>query len=227
MGLGSFIVVSLEQARELASEYRKLRRQGVDPIEAHRAAKMQAALGAAKSITFRQCAEGYIKAHRAGWRNAKHAQRWENTIAAYAEPIIGALPVQAIDTALVCKVLEPIWTTKPEMASRVRGRIENILDWAKVRKYRDGENPARWRGHLDKLLPKPSAVKKLKGIRHHPALPYAEIPAFITELCTRQGAAARALEFAILTAGRSAETLGAKWDEFDLKGAVGPCQPHA
>jgi integrase len=134
--------------------------------------------------------------------------------------VSGTLPVQAIDTALVLKVLEPIWATKPEMGSRVRGRIESILDWAKVREYRDGENPARWRGHLDKLLPKPSAVKKLKGVRHHPALPYAETPAFIAELRKRKGIAARALEFAILTAARSGEVLGARWEEFDLGAAV-------
>jgi integrase len=217
MGLGSLVIVSLQQARELAGEYRKLRRQGVDPIEAHRAGKMQIALNAAKAITFKQCAEGYIKAHRAGWRDAKHLQQWQNTIAAYAEPIIGALPVGDIDTPLVLKVLEPIWTSRPETASRLRGRIERILDFAKVRGYRAGENPARWRGHLDHLLPH---YRKVKKVKHHAALPYAEAPAFITELHTRDGVGARALEFAILTATRSSEALGAKWDEFDLKGAM-------
>jgi len=217
MGLGSAVVVGLQEARDLAHEYRKLRRQGIDPIEDRRAQQAQRRLDAAKTITFTQCAEGYIKAHRAGWRDAKHLQQWENTIAAYAEPIIGALPVQAIDTALMCKVLEPIWTAKPETASRVRGRIERILDWAKVRGYRDGENPARWRGHLDHLLPHHRKVKKVK---HHAALPYADVPAFITELHTRDGVGARAFEFAILTATRSGEALGAEWNEFDLKGAM-------
>jgi integrase len=150
---------------------------------------MQIALNAAKAITFKQCAEGYIKAHRAGWRDAKHLQQWQNTIAAYAEPIIGALPVGDIDTPLVLKVLEPIWTSRPETASRLRGRIERILDFAKVRGYRAGENPARWRGHLDHLLPH---YRKVKKVKHHAALPYAEAPAFITELHTRDGDLQRA-----------------------------------
>jgi integrase len=214
MGLGSFVVVSLEQARELASEYRKLRRQGVDPIATHRSLKAQAS---AKSITFSKCAQDYIKSHRAGWRNAKHAQQWENTLATYAEPVLGSLPVQAIDTALVLKAIEPIWATKPEMGSRVRGRIESIINWAKVRGYREGENPARWRGHLDHLLPARSKVRKVK---HHAALPYAETPAFVAELHKRDATAARALEFAILTAARSSEVLGARWCEFDLDAAV-------
>ena len=163
MGLGSFSVVSLEQAREFASEYRKLRQQGIDPIEARRKAKAEAALNAAKSITFAKCAQDYIKSHRAGWRNAKHVQQWENTLATYAEPAFGSMPVQSIDTALVLKAIESIWATKPEMASRVRGRIERILDWAKAREYRDGENPARWRGHLKSTAPGP-----LKGAQGHP-----------------------------------------------------------
>jgi integrase len=220
MGLGSALVVGLQEARDLAHECRKLRRQGIDPVEAKRAQQALHRLDAAKAITFRECAKAYIKAHRAGWRDAKHVQQWENTIASYAEPMIGSLPVQAVDTALICKILEPIWTSRPETASRVRGRIESILDWAKVRGYRNGENPARWRGHLDKLLPKPSAVKKLKGVRHHPALPYAETPAFVAELRKREGIAARALDFAILTAARSGEVLGARWEEFDLGAAV-------
>ncbi len=172
MGLGSFLVTSLEQARELAGEYRKLRRQGIDPIEARRTAKTQAALTAAKSIPFAKCAENYIKAHRSGWKSAKYASDWEVTLKTYAEPIIGTLPVQAIDTGLVMNVLEPLWNQKPETATRLRGRIENVLDWAKVRGYRSGDNPARWRGHLDKLLPARSKVAK---IEHHAALPYAEL----------------------------------------------------
>jgi integrase len=217
MGLGSCTVVTLSQARERAAECRRMRERGVDPIEARREAKQQDVLEKAKAITFKQCAEGYIEAHRAGWRNAKHAQQWGNTLASYAEPVFGSLPVQAIDTILVLKAIEPIWATKPEMGSRVRGRIERILDWAKVRGYRAGENPARWRGHLDHLLPHHRKVKKVK---HHAALPYADVPAFITELHTRDGVGARALEFAILTAGRSGEALGAKWNEFDLNGAM-------
>jgi len=176
-------------------------------------------------ITFEQCARSYIKAHRAGWRNAKHAARWEATLATYAEPIIGALPVPAIDTGLVMKVLEqevheasngdaaPFWAAKPEAASRLRGRIESILDWAKVRGHRSGENPARWRGHLDKLLP---ARAKVRRVEHHAALPYDELPEFMTELRTQEGIAARALEFAILTAARTGEVIGARWREIHI-----------
>jgi integrase len=213
MGLGSAFVVSLEEARELASEYRRQRRQGIDPIEVRRGQQAKHRLDAAKTITFQQCAEAYIKAHRAGWRNPKHAQQWENTLATYAVPIIGALPVQAVDTALVCKVLEPIWSIKPETASRVRGRMEAVLDWAKVRGHREGENPAHWRGHLNKLLP---ARSKVRTVVHHAALSYAEVPAFMVTLRAYDETAARALEFTILTSARSGETIGAKWDEIDL-----------
>jgi integrase len=216
MGLGSAFVVSLQEARELAHDYRRLRQQGIDPIEARRAKQAQQRLDAAKAITFKQCAEAYINARRSGWRDAKHIQQWENTLATYAEPI-GTLPVQAVDTTLVCKVLEPIWSAKPETASRVRGRIESILDWAKVRGYREGENPARWRGHLDKLFPSRSKVRKTK---HHLALPYMEVSAFVAELQKREGIGARAFEFAILTAARSGEVLGGRWQEFDLDAAV-------
>jgi integrase len=195
------------------------------PIEARRVARAKALLDVAKAMTFTQCAAAYIKAHRAGWRNAKHAAQWEATLATYAEPSIGALPVQAIDTGLVMKVLEqevrvapdkaaaPLWTAKPETASRLRGRIESILDWAKVRGHREGENPARWRGHLDKLLPAPTKVRK---VEHHAALPYDELPDFMTTLRAQDGIAARALEFAILTAARIGEAIGARSSEIDV-----------
>ena len=209
--------MSLEQARDLATTCRRLREQGIDPIEARRKAKTEAVLSAAKTITFSKCVEDYIKSHRAGWQNAKHVQQWENTLASYAEPVFGSMPVAAIDAALVLRAIEPIWATKPEMASRVRGRIERILDWAKVRGYREGENPARWRGHLNHLLPARSRVRKVK---HHTALPYTEAPAFLASLQKREGIAARALEFAILTAARSGEVLGARWQEFDLNAAI-------
>jgi integrase len=217
MGLGSFATISLAQARELASEYRKVRHQGIDPIDARRAARTRAALDAARSMSFRECAESYINSHRPGWRDPKHVQQWQNTLATYAEPILGALPVQDIDTALVCRILEPIWSSKPETASRLRGRIEAILDWAKVREYRDGENPARWRGHLNKLLP---AVSRVRRVKHYAALPYDEIPAFMAELRSREGTIARAFEFLVLTAARTGEVLGARWDEFDLDRAI-------
>ncbi|MFN3536954.1 MAG: tyrosine-type recombinase/integrase, partial [Brevundimonas sp.] len=146
-------------------------------------------------------------------KNAKHAAQWEATLAAYAEPVFGDFAVAAVDTALVLKAIEPIWTTKPETASRLRGRIETILDWATVRGFREGQNPARWRGHLDKLLP---SKAKVRAVTHHAALPYSELPSFMKALAEQSGVGARALEFAILTAGRTGEVIGARWDELDL-----------
>jgi integrase len=213
MGLGPLALYGLGDARAKALDARRLRHEGIDPIEARKAARTQLRLDAAKAITFKECAEAYIKAHRAGWQNGKHAGQWESTLETYAYPAIGALPVQAIDTALVLKVLEPIWTTKPETATRVRGRVESILDWAKARDYRTGENPARWRGHLDKLLPARSKVRKVK---HHAALPYAELPNFLMELRSQPGVAARALEFTILTAARTNETIVATENEIKV-----------
>jgi integrase len=213
MGLGPLSLYGLAEARARASDARRKRHEGIDPIEARRAERARQRLDAAKAITFKQCGEDYIASHRAGWRNEKHKYQWPATLAAYAYPIVGALPVQAVDTALVLKVLEPIWTVKPETASRVRGRLESILDFAKVREYRDGENPARWRGHLDKLLP---ARCKVRQVEHHAALPYAELPAFLASLRMREAIAARGLEFLILTAARTGEVIGARWNEIDL-----------
>ena len=214
MGLGPLALYGLAEARAKALDARRLRHEGIDPIDARRTIRAKARLDAAKAVTFMECADSYIKAHRAGWRNSKHAAQWETTLKTYAGPVIGALPVQAIDTALVMKVVEPLWTTKPETASRLRGRIERVLDWAKVRGFRVGENPARWRGHLDHLLPTRSRVRK---VEHHAALPYAELPSFLLALRERQGVAARALEFAILTAARTGEVIGARWSELDLR----------
>jgi len=213
MGLGPVALYGLAEARGKALDARRLRHEGIDPIEARRATRTRERLGAAKMVTFKQCAESYIKAHRAGWRNTKHAAQWEATLATYAEPIIGALPVQAIDTALVLRVLEPIWETKPETAGRLRGRIEVILDRAKVLKQREGENPARWRGHLDKLLPRRS---KVRAVEHHAALPYGQLPSFLAVLREQEGIAASALEYTILTAVRTGEIIGATWDEINL-----------
>jgi integrase len=217
MGLGSLSALSLTDARAKAAECRRLRQEGVDPIEARKAQREQAALDAAKMLTFAEAAARYIAGHRVGWKNAKHASQWENTLAAYAEPVLGALSIQAIDTGLVLKVLEPIWKAKPETASRVRGRIEVILDWAKVRGLRQGENPARWRGHLDHLLP---AKAKVRRVKHHAALPYAEMPAFIAELRAQEGNAARALEFTALTAARTGDTIGAVSKEVNASDEV-------
>jgi len=223
MGLGPLTLYGLAEARALALDARRLRHQGIDPIEHRRTARAQQRLDAAKAITFQQCADAYIKAHRSAWRSARHADQWSATLSTYVHPVLGALPVQAIDTTLVLKVLEPIWTATPETASRVRGRIESILDWAKVRGYRDGENPARWRGHLDHLLP---ARSKVQRVKHHAALPYAELPAFMIKLHQREGIAARVLEFCILTAARLGEVTGAKWGEFNLLDEVWTIPGH-
>ena len=179
MGLGSVDLVSLSEARLKTLECRKLHLEGIDPIEVRKAKRAQAALARAESMTFKVCAEKYIASHKAGWKNDKHAAQWPTTLTTYAYPVMGGFAVQNIDTALVMKVLEPIWSTKVETASRLRGRIEVILDWARVQGYRTGDNPARWRGHLDVLLPSRSKVKKVK---HHAALPYAELPAFMVKL---------------------------------------------
>jgi integrase len=213
MGVGPLHTIGLAEARNRAAAFRLQRHDGVDPIERRRAERLGARLDAAKAVTFKECAARYIASHRAGWRNPKHAAQWQATLATYAEPVIGGLSVQAVDTALVLKVLEPIWTAKPETAGRVRGRMESILDWAKVRGFRSGENPARWRGHLDKLLP---ARSKVRRVEHHAALPYAELPSFLARLREQEGVAARALEFATLTAARTGSVIGARWSEMDL-----------
>jgi integrase len=209
MGLGSLNAVGLSEAREDAERCRKLLKEGRDPIEVRNAERASKQATAAKSVTFDWCATAYMAAHEAGWRNAKHRQQWRNTLDTYASPIIGKLPVHDIDTGLVMQILQPIWTKKNETASRVRGRIETILDWARVNGHRTGENPARWRGHLDHLLPARSKVHK---VEHHPALPYAHIPEFMAELRAQEGLAAKALEFTILTAARSGESRGIPWE---------------
>ncbi len=217
MGLGPLHTIGLSEARIRATEHRRQRLDGVDPIESRKAARQQSRLEAARAITFKDCATKFIEDRKAGWHNAKHGEQWRATLATYAEPDLGSLAVQSIDTALVMRVLRPIWDKKPETATRVRGRIEAVLDWAKVHGYRNGDNPARWRGHLDKLLPARSRIRK---VRHHAALPYAEIGAFMKSLALQEGSAARALEFTILTAARTGETLGARWREIDPSSKV-------
>jgi integrase len=232
MGLGSFPEVSLADARSKATEYRKQRQQGIDPLQAKEAERQARQLTAAKGRTFRQVAAEYIASNEAGWRNAKHREQWQNTLSTYVAPIIGDLPVPAIDANLVVQVLEqpivtkdadgqdkhaPFWRARPETASRVRGRIEAVLDAATVRGYRQGPNPAQWKGNLAHILP---ARSKIHKVEHHAALPYDELPAFMTELRGRGGIAARALEFAILTAARTGEVLGATWGEIDTDAKV-------
>ena len=217
MGLGSLDTFSLVEARQRATDCRKQLDAGIDPIEARRARLAQQRLDDAKALTFGQCAEKYIDAHQAGWRNAKHVSQWKNTLKTYADKTIGTIPVQAVDTTLVLNVLEPIWRSKPETASRLRGRIEAVLDWATARTLRSGDNPARWRGHLENLLP---AQSKIRQVRHHAALPYGELGDFMVKLREQGGTAARALEFVILTAARTGEAIGARWIEFDLGGKI-------
>jgi len=223
MGLGALHTVSLAEARKRAAEARLAVHDGEDPIEARAARRAASRLETAKAITFKECAEAYVKANEAGWKNEKHRDQWiatfnrtsrgKRTFPAVTEAI-NDLPVGSIDTGLVLKVIEPIWATKPETASRVRGRIESILNWATTRNYRSGENPARWRGHLDNVLPHRAKIRKVK---HHDALPYAEMPAFMADLRRKEGVSARALEFTVLTAARTGEAIHATWPEFDLK----------
>jgi integrase len=213
MGLGPVHTISLPAARELARECRELRLRGIDPIAHRLFARLAQRVADATAVTFKQCADAYIASHEAGWGNAMHRAQWSNTLAQHVHPTLGELPVAVIDTATVMKVLDPIWQQIPETASRVRGRIESILDWARVRGFRAGENPARWRGHLDHLLP---ARGKMQKVEHFAALPYTEIGTFMAALRGESGLAARALELTVLTAARTSAALGATWDEIDF-----------
>jgi integrase len=212
MGLGSVELVPLAEARERARAARRLLLDGKDPLEARKAKRLVQQLDAARNLSFETCATKYIAAHEPTWRNGVHRAQWRSTLTTYAYPIIGGLPVAEVDTTLVLRVLEPIWTQRPETASRLRGRIEAVLDWASARGYRQGDNPARWRGHLNKILP---ARSKVAQVRHQPALPYIEMPAFVVELRANEAISARALEFLILTAARTGEVIGACWSEID------------
>ncbi|WP_018440980.1 tyrosine-type recombinase/integrase [Trinickia symbiotica] len=217
MGLGPLSSVSLAEARAEAARCRKLLSEGIDPIAARKADRERAALAAPDALVFSQAAADYIARHKGSWKNKKHAQQWENTLVTYAYPIIGKVDVRHVDTPMVVRILQPIWLKKPETASRVRGRIEAVLDAAKALGKRSGENPARWRGHLDKILPKRDRVRRVK---HHPALPYTRIPAFMSELAARQAPAARVLHLLILTCVRTSEALLARPEEFDLERRV-------
>ncbi|HEV2561092.1 MAG TPA: integrase arm-type DNA-binding domain-containing protein [Rhizomicrobium sp.] len=217
MGLGPYPDISLAEARVIAAEARKLKAQGKDPIAAREAVRAQERAEAARSKTFRDCAEAYIAARKNGWKNAKHAAQWSATLETYAMPLIGSLSVQSVDGAMVHKVLEPIWSKKPETAGRLRGRIEAVLDWATACHYRQGENPARWKGHIENMFPSRSKVRK---VQHHAALPYSEIGAFMSALEAQEGLGALALRFAILTAARTGEVIEAKWSEIDFSKEV-------
>lgn len=213
IGLGGFPTVTLAGARQAARSIREKIKQGIDPVDEAKAMRGALAASRASEMTFADAAKAFISAKEAEWSNLKHAAQWRNTIATYIEPIIGKVYVRDIETSHIAKVLEPIWLTKNETASRLRGRIESILDWSAVRGYRKGDNPARWRGHLDHILAKPSKVQK---VEHHAALPYAEMGVFMEQLRKQEGMGARALEFAIFTAMRSGEVRGATWDEINL-----------
>ena len=215
-GVGPAKAISLKRARELAAEARRLVAEGIDPIERRREQRSAVRIEQAKAMSFRQCAEAYVRAHESAWRSSKHHQQWAATLA-YLNPLIGPLPVTAIDVGLVLKCVSAIWTEKPVTAGRVRARLESILDFARARGFRDGENPARWRGHLDHLLPK---TVKLRRVEHFRALPYDQIGTLMRDLRAQTSTAARCLEFTILTAARSGEALGARCGEFDPERAV-------
>jgi integrase len=212
LGLGPVYTVTLAEARIRARAARLSLLDGIDPIDAKRAQRAQHALDRAKAMTFAEAARKFHGAHESGWRNRQHASEWLGSLKKYVFPTIGNLSVAVIDTGLVLKCIEPAWATKTETMSRVRGRIEAVLGWATARGYRTGDNPAAWRNHLDKILPAPGKIAKPV---HHPALPYAQIARFLVDLRARNDVAARALEFAILTAGRTNEVLGARWSEID------------
>lgn len=212
IGLGGYPAVSLADAREAARTARERIREGVDPVEERIAARSALTAARAASMTFREAARKYIEANEPGWKNAKHAAQWTSTLETYAYPVVGNLRVSDVTTAHVVSILEPVWTNKTETASRLRGRIESVLDWATAREFRKGENPARWKGHLDNILPAPGKVQR---VAHHSALDYREAGAFMAALRESEGMGARALEFAILTAARSGEVRGATWKEID------------
>jgi integrase len=213
MGLGPLRTFTLAEAREQARLLRQQVMRNIDPLSARDSERAQRQRE--KAVTFRICAEQYIASHKSSWKNAKHIAQWTSTLATYVYPVIGDLPAQDIETDHILNVLQPIWSAKPETAARVRGRIEVILDWAKVRNFRSGENPARWRGHIEILLP---ARSKVRNVKHHSALPFAELPNFVQRLQKEPGIGARALEYLILTAARTSEVLEAAPEE--IKDAV-------
>jgi integrase len=216
VGLGSLDVVGLKEAREQAREYCALRLRGVDPLQHRDAQRAAVAAANMKSLTFEAAAHAYIAAHRDEWRSQQHAQEWPRSLTQHVFPTLGSLPVSTIDTALVVKALGNVWQSAPETGARLRGRIEAILDWATVSGYRTGDNPARWSGHLEYLL----AAPRKRRIEHLAAMPWRDVPSFMQKLRGTDSVAARALEFAILTAARTGEVRGAVWNEVDLDSAV-------
>jgi hypothetical protein len=214
MGLGPTHTTSLAEAREAAREARKLLLQGIDPLDAKTAQRASQRVAKARGVTFNECALAFVASRESTWKNEVHRRQWTTTLSTYAGPVIGTLPVEAVDTALVMKVLGPLWQRAPETGSRLRGRIESVLNWATVAGHRSGDNPARWRGHLEHLLP---ARRKVAKVEHHAAMPYRDMPAFMAALRQQEGVCARALEFLVLTAARTGEVRGAEWSEVDLE----------
>jgi integrase len=214
MGLGSYPDITLRRAREKAQECRRLKVEGIDPIEHKHAARASLRRAAAKrqAPTFDECASAYVASHGDAWV-ARHTHEWTRSVKAHVSPVFGDIPVDRIDTALVCRALEPIWRSKTETASRLRGRIEAVLNWAQTRGHRAGENPARWKGHLQHILTRPKAPPV-----HFASMPYSEVPGFMAQLRVSELTSAYALQFLILTAARSGEALGARWDEIDVAG---------
>jgi integrase len=223
MGLGPKSVFSAKQARARARAAQQQIYDDIDPLEARRKQRTQQALEAARSITFADATQQYYDSHEGKWSSAKHRQTFLNTLKQYAFPVIGKLPVADVDTAAVLHIVEPIWITKNQTSIRIRGRIEAILDWCTVRGYRHGDNPARWAGHLSEALPTGGKIGK---VIHHAALPYADIPSFVAQLSQRQGIGPKALEFMILTASRTGEALGVRWNEIDLDAKVWTVPPE-
>jgi integrase len=209
--------VTLESARDSARKARGLIRDGIDPIEDKKQRKQEQLVDARRAITFSAATKQYIQAHAPGWKSRKHEKQWSSTLRDYAEKTLGLLAVDRIETAHIIKVLEPVWTTKTETATRVRQRIESVLDYCTARGFRRGDNPARWKGHLDNLLPAPGKIAK---VEHFAALPWRDLPTFMQQLRVADGMGARALEFATLTAARSGEVRGATWNEIDLDRAL-------
>lgn len=217
IGLGPYPEIPLAKARDVATTYRQQIRDGINPIASKQEAKAALRLERANFITFQQAAEQYIAAHESSWKNAKHIYQWKATLEQYAYPQVGNLHVKDIALGHIMKILEPIWATKTETASRLRGRLEAILDWARVRGHRTGDNPARWKGNLDSQLPAPGKVTK---VQHHKAIDCQALPEFWKELASVQGASGPAMAFLILTAARSGEVRGATWEEIDLERKV-------
>lgn len=225
LGLGSLLTVSLSEAREKAAVARKQKSNGIDPLELkhEERSSRKAAERRLQVPSFDEAVTAFLRTQKAAWKNVKHEQQWSNTLRDYASPHFGDWPVCDVDRRAVIAALEPIWSTKPETAGRVRGRIEAVLDWATVMEFRSGDNPARWKGNLDKVLPARGRVARVK---HHAALPYVQAPAFVSKLAQRDETAAQALHFTILTAARTSEILGLRWSEIDLKTATWTVPPE-